>query len=73
MHATLLTCSSVSLHEGCELRYSVNDSDSVDFIISGGAQTFELECQARALQVLVALGRQALAEMNALRDREQID
>jgi hypothetical protein len=73
MNTSLLTCSSVSLREGCELRYRVNDSDSIDFIISDDAQIFELECQARALQTLVALGLRALAEMSALRDREQLD
>jgi hypothetical protein len=66
MRANLLTCSSVSLHEGCELRYCVNDSDSVDFIISGDTQVFELECHARALQTLIELGQRALAEMSAL-------
>jgi hypothetical protein len=57
MYASLLTSSSVSVREGCEVRYHVNDSDSVDFIISGGPQILELECQARALQWFVALGQ----------------
>jgi hypothetical protein len=73
MYASLVTSSWVSLREGCELRHCVNDSESVDFIISGGSQLFEFECDHQVLRAFIALGQQALAEMGALRANEQLD
>lgn len=70
MCANLITSSWVSIREGCELRYYVNDGDSVDFIISGDSQLFEFECQTAALRAFVDLAQRALHDLDARAEAE---
>lgn len=71
MHGTLVVNSWVSIHDGCEITYNVNDSDSAQFTVSGTAQSFEFFCQAEALRRFIEQGVTALAEMDVLAAKEE--
>lgn len=71
MYANLITNSWVSIRDGCQLRYRVNDDDSVDFMIRDGSQVVEFEYAAGILREFVTLANGALAEMDDLRARAE--
>jgi hypothetical protein len=71
MHGTLIVNSWVSIHEGCEITYSVSGSDGTHFTAGGKAQPFEFFFQAAALRQFIELGVKALAEMDALAAKEE--
>jgi hypothetical protein len=57
----------VSLHNGCDISSDIGGRDAALLILrSHGQQPFELHCQAEPLRQLVEVGRQALAEMDAI-------
>ena len=71
MYGTLVVNSWVDIHEGCDITYSVNDSDSMHFTASGTAQPFEFFFQTNALRQFIEQGIKALAEMDALAAKEE--
>jgi len=73
MYGTLIINSSVAIHEGCDIAYNVQGSDDVFVNVSGETQPFELYFQSDALRTFLALGNAALAEMDALADREEAE
>lgn len=73
MHGTLIVNSWVGIHEGCEITYKVNGSDSVYVIVDGKAQPFEFFFQAEALRQFIERGVKALADMDALAAKEEAE
>jgi uncharacterized Fe-S cluster-containing radical SAM superfamily protein len=73
MHGTLIVNSWVSIHEGCEITYSVNGSEGTSFTASSKTQPFEFFFQAEALRQFIAHGTKALAEMDALAAKEEAE
>jgi hypothetical protein len=54
-----------SASEGCRIQHSVGGSDEVTFVFGSGTDTFEFAFDAEALKNFIALGAEALAEMDA--------
>lgn len=73
MHGTLIVNSWVSIHEGCDITYSVEGSDNAHFTAGDKAQPFEFFFQAEALRKFIEQGVKALAEMDALADKEEAE
>lgn len=73
MYGTLVVNSWVGIHEGCDIKYSVNGSDGVHVTASGKAQPFEFFFDFEALRKFVELGGKALAEMEVLANQEEAE
>jgi hypothetical protein len=72
-YGTLVVNSWVSIHEGCDITYSVNGSDGTHFTAGDKAHPFEFFFQAEALRQFIELGVKALAEMDALAAKEEAE
>ncbi|MPZ81404.1 MAG: hypothetical protein GEV28_13770 [Actinophytocola sp.] len=73
MHEELVVSSWVGIRASCEMNYSINTCEDVDFMISGGNRTFEFAYTVDALRKFVELSGVALAEMDALRELEEAE
>jgi hypothetical protein len=73
MYGTLVVNSWVSIHEGCEITYSVDGSDGAHFTAGDTTQPFEFFLQAEALRQFVEQGTRALAEMDVLAAKEEAE
>jgi hypothetical protein len=61
---------SVTIEDGCPMRYHVNCKAEADFVCGGPAERLALTLQADALREFVRLAREALREIDARFARE---
>jgi hypothetical protein len=73
MFDSLVVNSWVGIHDGCAITHSVGGSDSTHFTATGNTQSFEFSFQSEALRRFVERGVEALAEMDALAAREDVE
>jgi hypothetical protein len=69
--SNLKISSYVTISEGCPMRFRVNSSDDVEFSFGDIRSPFEFVFDNEALRAYLALGAEALAEMEAMRNTEQ--
>ncbi len=67
MREDLKVRASALINKGCDMRWTVNGDDDVEFLF-GGQFDFELVFTAESLARFLALATQALAEAEAWRD-----
>ena len=71
MFRNLMLNTWATITDGCEINYSVNGSDAVDFMFGRSPDYFEFGFDADALRNFLKLGGEALAKMDALHAEEQ--
>lgn len=69
-YGTLIVTTWFGIHEGCEIKYTVDGSDSANFVVSGEGQPFEFYLEVESLRQFTEHATTALAEMDALADKE---
>jgi hypothetical protein len=62
----LNVCSSVSIVEGCEMRYVLHTNDMAEFRCGGHRDNFDFTFDAGALRAFLLLGTRALQEMEEM-------
>jgi hypothetical protein len=64
--SNLKVSSYVTIRHGCPMRFRVNSIDDVEFSLGGLRDPFEFVFQLQALREFLALGAEALKEMDAM-------
>lgn len=70
MYGTLACHSWIGVRAGCDMTYCISTDEDVDIMLSDGARRFEFAIETEALRKLLEVGGRALAELDALAERE---
>jgi hypothetical protein len=72
MNEAVSTTISVTINEGCPIRYGTEGSSEATFVYgSEPPETFELAMHSEVLREFLVLGAEALAKMDALYAQEE--